>query len=123
MNLVLTQHDYRSHGQFTVRIVRKFPNVKCIVQDLPDTVATAHKLPELGDRVTFMVHDFFKEQPVKGAEVYLFRWILHDWSDKYAIKILQALVPALRIGSRVLIMEAILPDPEEVPSLEHREAR
>jgi hypothetical protein len=112
-----------SHGQITIGIVRRFPNVKCIIQDLPGTIAAAPQLPEFEDRVSFMAHDFFEEQPVKGAEVYLLRWVLHDWSDKYAIKILQALVPALRKSSRVIIMEAILPDPQEVPSPDQREAR
>ena len=43
-----------------------------------------------------MEHDFFfLEQPVKSADVYLIRWILHDWPNTYAFKILRALVPAL----------------------------
>jgi hypothetical protein len=30
----------------------------------------------------------------RGPEGYFLRWILHDWSDKYALKILRALIPA-----------------------------
>jgi hypothetical protein len=112
-----------SHGQVTIPVVQAFPNISCIVQDLPDTINAAPQLPELGDRLTFMAHDFFTEQPVHGAEVYFLRWILHDWSDKYAIKILQALIPALKDGSRVFIMDSILPEPSEVPSPDQRQAR
>ena len=112
-----------SHGQYTIPIVQKFPTLRCIVQDLPETIATAPKLPDMEDRVTFMAHDFFTEQPVHGAEVYFLRWILHDWSDKYAIKILQGLIPALKDGSRVIIMESIVPEPQEVPSPEQKISR
>ena len=41
--------------------------------------------------------------------------MLHDWSDKYAIRILQALRPALKSDARVLIMEQVLPEPGTIP--------
>ena len=70
-----------SKGEYSMAIAQKYPEVKCVIQDIPSVVAEAHKSvpPELKDRVSFMTHDFFTEQPVKGAEVYLMRWILHDW--------------------------------------------
>ena len=68
-------------------------------------------MPEdLKDRITFQDHDFFTPQPVVGADVYFFRWILHNWSDKYAIKILQNLAPALRSNSHILICDDMMPD-------------
>ena len=39
----------------------------------------------------FLAHDFFTPQTVKGAEVYLMKYIIHDWSDEYAVKILRRL--------------------------------
>ncbi len=36
-------------------------------------------------RIEFMVHDFFTEQRVT-ADVYLFRYIFHDWSNHHVIK-------------------------------------
>ena len=62
-----------------------------------------------------MVHDFFKPQPVSGADVYFFRWIFHNWSDKYCIQILRNLIPALKRGARVIISDAVLPEPGEIP--------
>lgn len=45
-----------SHGSVAIGIAERYPNMKCFVQDLPDTVAEgASRLPaELRDRVTFM---------------------------------------------------------------------
>ncbi|KAL9072015.1 MAG: hypothetical protein Q9157_005248 [Trypethelium eluteriae] len=89
--------------------------MKAIVQDLPEVAGQGQKsLLQIEGRLTFMAHDFFTEQPVRGAAVYLLRNILHDWSDKYATKILKALVPALTKESIILIMDQILPEPGAV---------
>jgi hypothetical protein len=66
--------------------------------------------PELRSRITFQAHDFLTPQPVV-ADVYFFKAILHDWPDKYASKILGALVPSLRSGSRIIMCEGIFPPP------------
>lgn len=105
-----------SHGQVSIPIARKYPHVKCIVQDLPDTiVGLDSRLPEdLKDRISGMAHDFLAEQPVKGADIYLLRWILHDWSDKYCVKILQALTPALKKGAMIVINDICIPQPGQL---------
>lgn len=43
--------------------------------------------------------------------VYLFRWILHNQSDIYAIPMLRALIPALKKGAKVVINDHCLPEP------------
>jgi hypothetical protein len=43
--------------------------------------------------------------------VYFFRWILHNQSDKYAIKLLENLIPALKKGSKIVINDHCLPEP------------
>ena len=58
-----------------------------------------------------MKHNFFSEQPIKSADVYLLRWILRDWPDAYAVKIPRALIPVLKHGARLCICENILPEP------------
>jgi hypothetical protein len=99
-------------GLVSQAIARKHESVKFIVQDRPETVADGIKrLPsKFHDQITFMEHDFFEAQPVI-ADAYLFRWVLHDWSDKYAIKILRALIPALKKNAKVILNEFVLPPP------------
>lgn len=106
-----------SHGLVSQDLARAFPNLRFVVQDLPKVVEDAKtKLPaEFADRLTFMAHDMFTEQPIKGADVYYFRWILHDWSDKYCVKILRSLIPALKPGARVILSERCLGPPCTLP--------
>lgn len=102
-------------GAVALAIAEVTKHMKFVVQDLTGNVEGGRKtLPErLKGRVEFMDHDLFQEQPVKGAQVYFFRWILHDWSDKYALKILRSLLPAMRDGSRVVLYEWLLADGPE----------
>jgi len=101
-----------SHGFVCVALAERYPNLKFVVQDLPKTVASAPKLAdEIASRITFQAHDFHTAQPVKGADVYLYRWILHNHSDKYAVNMLRQLIPALKKGAKVLINDHCLPEP------------
>lgn len=111
-----------SHGAVSVAIAQRFPSLRCIVQDLPKVVADARTKipPSLTDQVTFMAHDFFTEQPVRDADVYYMRWILHDWSDKYAIRILRSLIPALKVGARIVLSEFVLPEPGDLSPYDER---
>lgn len=77
------------------------------MQDLPEVIERAPEVAD-GSNVSFMAHDFFVPQSVTGADAYLFRWILHNWSDKYCVRILRALVPALKPGARIILNEHIL---------------
>ncbi|MCJ1246390.1 hypothetical protein MMC30_003597 [Trapelia coarctata] len=102
-----------SHGPVSIAVARAYPSLRCIVQDMPGTVKSGEAaLPaELKDRVSFMAHDFWTEQPVKGADIYFFSWIFHDWADKYGVKILRQLIPALKRGARILVYDICMPPP------------
>ncbi|KAI4086162.1 MAG: hypothetical protein LQ344_007796 [Seirophora lacunosa] len=111
-----------SHGLVSQEIAREFPSLSFVVQDLPNVVEDAKtKVPaDLAGRVTFMAHDMFSEQPVTDADVYYFRWILHSWSDKYCIKILRSLIPALKAGARIMFSERCLEAPNILGSHEEK---
>ena len=115
-----------SEGKYSIALAKSFPQLKFIVQDLPAVVRAVNaKRPvplELEDRVTFMEHDMFTEQPV-SADVYMFRFVFHDWPDKYVVKILRRLVPALKPGARIIISDSILPEPNTLSELYERKIR
>lgn len=104
-----------SHGDIDMAIARKFPGLKFVVQDLPETIASAEAARKVikDERLSieFMVHDFLTPQTeIQGVKVFILRWILHNWPDKYCVKILRALVPAMEKGSKVLVVDAVMPD-------------
>lgn len=101
-----------SHGFVCTALAARYPNMKFVVQDLPRTINSAPNLEgDLAERVSFQAHDFHTRQPVKGADIYFFRWIFHNHSDKYAINILRQLIPALKKGAKVLINDNCLKEP------------
>jgi hypothetical protein len=78
---------------------------------------------ELSPRVELEAHDFFTPQSIKHADVYMLRLILHNYPDKYSIKILQNLVPALKNGARILVVEGVMPPAKTLPLPVEREMR
>jgi 6-hydroxytryprostatin B O-methyltransferase len=91
------------------------PDATFIVQDMSEEPMEVgkelirSKYPELEKRITFMKHDFFKPQTVH-ADIYIFRHILHDWSDKDCLRILQSLEVALKAGAKILVSEGVVPE-------------
>jgi len=43
--------------------------------------------------------------------VYFLRWIFHNYSDPYAIKILKSLIPALKPGAKIIINDHCFREP------------
>ncbi|KAL8815580.1 MAG: hypothetical protein Q9191_008449, partial [Dirinaria sp. TL-2023a] len=81
------------------------------VQDFDEVVAGANVSSDVKGRIQFMAHNFIFEQSIKNADVYLFRWIFHNWSDMYCMRILRNLIPALKKGAIILINDNFLPEP------------
>jgi hypothetical protein len=97
-----------SAGHDAVVLASNFPDLALTVQDLPKVRSQFEAtVPEqLKERISFSEHNFLNPQPVQ-ADIYLLKMILHDWADTDAVKILQALVPALKPGARVVLLEYI----------------
>jgi hypothetical protein len=102
-----------ANGHVSCHLARKFEHLRFVVQDMLEVAEGAQeKIPEeLRGRVAVVGHDMFTEQTVKDADVYLLRYVLHDWPDKYCIKVLRNLVPALKRGARIVIQDHLLPEP------------
>ncbi|KAI5921857.1 S-adenosyl-L-methionine-dependent methyltransferase [Camillea tinctor] len=101
-----------SHGFVCADLARRWRNLRFVVQDLPRTVESAPRPvcadPQCAARIRLEAHDFFCEQPVRGADVYFLRWILHNYSTPYAARILRNLVPALKPGARIIVNDQCL---------------
>ncbi|KAK1412655.1 hypothetical protein QVD17_34078 [Tagetes erecta] len=87
-------------------IVSKYPHIKGINFDLPHVIKDAP--PYQG--VEHVGGDMFQSVP-KGDVIFM-KWILHDWGDSYCIKLLKNCWEALPENGKVVVVDAIIPDPE-----------
>ena len=106
---------------WTARLLAKrYPHFKVILQDKPHVVKMAQDM----GTVEIQAHDFFEDQSLRDVDVFILRWILHDWPDSYAVRILKALIPALKNASRVLINDQVSPGQSgTIPFLAERAVR
>ncbi|RGP68525.1 sterigmatocystin 8-o-methyltransferase [Fusarium sporotrichioides] len=60
--------------------------------------------------IDHITYNFFDEQPIKGACIYHFRQIFHDWPDEECAKILSRAKEAMTASSTLLIDEVVIPE-------------
>ncbi|KAE8356304.1 O-methyltransferase-domain-containing protein [Aspergillus coremiiformis] len=85
-------------------------------QPLPDRLHRSLHWTDAHDRVG-VPHSFFDPQPPFGryADVFLLRYILHDWNDQDCRVILHALATGVKPGASILVAEQVLRSPGTVP--------
>ena len=96
-------------GQVLNQIPRQRPNLKgrIIVQDLPNEIEGR----EPADGVEIMSFDFFAPQSIKGAHVYFFTHIFHNWPSNACRQIIANTLPALTPNfSRIIIVDQVVPN-------------
>ncbi|KAI3836503.1 hypothetical protein MKW98_008264 [Papaver atlanticum] len=90
-------------GVATKMITAKYPQLKGINFDLPHVLADATTYPGVEN----VGGDMFVSVP-RGDAIFM-KWILHDWSDEYCLKLLKNCYEALPDCGKVIIIEANLP--------------
>jgi hypothetical protein len=97
-------------GALLARLLSAHPHLRGILVDLvaasPEAVAMLEEA-RVEDRCESQVIDFFGPLPV-GADVYLLRNIIHDWSDERASAILRRCADAAGASGRVLVVERVV---------------
>lgn len=101
-------------GAFLAKLLSAYSNLRGIVFDQPHVIAKAapHMSGAAGARCEMVGGDFFKAVPA-GADVYLLKWILHDWEDDSAIAILRSCRRAMAASSKLILVEYLLAPPNE----------
>ncbi|KAJ7170592.1 S-adenosyl-L-methionine-dependent methyltransferase [Mycena crocata] len=104
-----------SNGHASINLLKAFPQLKIVVQDLPPVMEQGREYleketmdPALKQRVQFVPLDFFGSTPVKGCDVYYIRHVLHDWPVNECKKILDNIRKAVKETSRIFIHELVL---------------
>ncbi|PPJ60938.1 hypothetical protein CBER1_08600 [Cercospora berteroae] len=107
-----------SDDSLAALLARKHPSLRFNVQDLPrvEEEFNAQDYSDILDRIAFKGQDFFGLQPGK-ADVFLMKHVLHNWPDKYAVRILRNLVAGLNSGGHIIICDSVVPSEKEAENL------
>lgn len=98
------------HGMLLAAIVRRYPELRATLFDLPEVTAgapaalAAHGVTAA---IEIVGGDFFERVPA-GADAYVMKAIIHDWDDDRSAAILQRCREAMARGGRVLICEQVI---------------
>lgn len=112
-------------GGFLSSILDANPSLNGVLFDREGTINDARSLwsgysDSLQSRISFEFGDFFQSVPTPATQfptgtLLLLRFILHDWSDEMALKILTNAVDAVRrsknVNNRVLVVDHIYTGP------------
>jgi len=99
------------NGSLIGAVPQCYPNLKGLLFDLSHVVVRAReslKAYGVDDRCSVVEGDFLKSVP-GGADTYLFRHIIHDWTDEQSVQILNNCRKVIPNDGRLLIIEAVVP--------------
>lgn len=100
-----------ANGVFVGELLQANPHLSGAVLDLPQAmpgVAAESHRRGLGERMRGVGGDFFDSVP--AADLYLLKFVLHDWSDESCVKILSNIRRAMNPGARLFAVEMTLTD-------------
>jgi orsellinic acid C2-O-methyltransferase len=100
------------NGAMIAAIVGATPKTRGVVFDLPAGGAQANRTfadASLADRCEVIFGDFFREVP-EGADAYILKSVIHDWSDDASVSILKNCRIAMGENSRLLLVERVMPE-------------
>lgn len=100
------------HGLLLETVLKAAPQAKGILFDQPQVIAGAN----VSERVETVSGDFFAEIPVE-ADVYLMKFIIHDWNDEQSVTILQNLAKSAKPGAKALLVESVVEEDDNAPSM------
>jgi len=103
------------HGGLITSILQKNPQTKGVLFDAPRVIEGARAKIEnagLTDRCETVGGDFFQGVPA-GGDAYVMKWIIHDWEDEKAIRILKNCRQYMQPNNRLIIVDCVVPDNDE----------
>lgn len=97
------------HGLLLATILNRNPHMKGTLYDQPHVVegAKSGPLAALLDRCALVGGDMFSSVPA-GADVYIMKYIIHDWPDEKCLKILHACRAGVNPGGKLLVVDNVI---------------
>ncbi|MFP2926507.1 methyltransferase [Pyxidicoccus sp. 3LG] len=97
------------HGGFLLEVLEAAPQVRGVLFDHRHVLSEARIAQAgFGERCELVEGDFFESVPT-GADAYVLKRILHDWSDEVCVRILRNCRQAMVEHGRVLVVDTVIP--------------
>jgi O-methyltransferase domain len=106
------------NGSLIGAVLQRYPKLKGLLLDRDHVVrrtCESLKAYAVDGRCSVIAGNFFESVP-SGADTYLLRHIIHDWTDEQSVQILNNCRKVIPNNGRLLIIEAVVPSGNE-PSL------
>ncbi|MEZ5427856.1 MAG: methyltransferase [Pyrinomonadaceae bacterium] len=106
-------------GLLLAAVLKTAPAAQGILFDQPQVIENSRKALQnegAAERMETVSGDFFREIPVE-ADIYLMKWIIHDWNDEQSVAILKNLARSAKPGARVLLIESVVEGDDNQPSM------
>ena len=104
-----------SRGSLLRRLLERNPDARGVLFDLAEVIERGRAPGRPRRPADRGGGDFFEQVPA-GGDLYVLKFILHDWDDDRAVAILRHVGEAMAPGGRIAIVETVLPDtPVEHP--------
>lgn len=96
-------------GSLLTTILKAYPPLKGMLFERPAVIEAARGYiePELQERCQLVAGNFFEAVPT-GADAYLLKQVIHDWSDEDSIKILRTCRKVIKPDGKVLIADRVI---------------
>nr|AKW47168.1 O-methyltransferase [Pueraria montana var. lobata] len=94
-------------GTMAKVIATSFPQLKCIVFDLPHVVADLQGT----ENIKYVGGDMFEAIP--SADSIMLKWILHNWNDEECVKILNKCKEAITCDGKVIVIDMVTESKKE----------
>jgi len=96
------------NGSMIAAVLQRYPQLKGILYDLGHVIGRAKttiRTHGLESRCSVVEGNFFESVP-EGADAYLMRHVIHDWTDEQCVRILSNCRKVVPPHGRILIVES-----------------
>ena len=103
------------NGSLLAAVLRRYPRLRGVLYDLGHVVGrTREAMQTLGleKRCSVIEGNFFESVP-EGADAYLMRHVIHDWTDEQSVRILSNCRKVIPPHGRILLVEFSVPSANE----------
>lgn len=99
------------NGALMFAVLEATPDSRGTIFDQPYVVERTNEVipEELRDRCDTAAGSFFDTVP-QEADLYMTKWVIHDWNDEESVKILTNIALGMKKGSKLLIIDSVIPD-------------